>query len=81
MSYLSNVQLFGEFDRDTLYRSEGALYLSAVQQILNSASDQESATVRRMWSLYNAAVRDFYDMDYYGMVVKAQRAYQLALGL
>lgn len=80
MSYMSNVQLFGEFDRDTLYRNEGILYLKAVEQIMGSRDG--SPEVRAgIWALYQGAIRDFYNMNYYGMVTKAQQAYKLASSL
>jgi len=80
MSYLSNVQLFGTFDRDSLYRHEGILYLNAVKQIMRSRNG--SPEVRAgIWALYKKAIEDFYNMNYYGMVTKAQQAYQLALSL
>jgi len=80
MSYISNVQHFGEFDRDTLYRNEGVLYLNAVEQIMDSTGG--SPQVRAgIWALYQVAIKDFYDMNYYGMVTKAQQAYKLASSL
>jgi hypothetical protein len=78
MSYLSNVQLFGVFDRDTLYRSEGMLYLKAVKQMMGSMWGLWDPTIGLIWFLYNGAIQDFYNMNYFGMVIKAQQAYKLA---
>jgi hypothetical protein len=78
MSYLSNVQLFGQFDRDTLYRNEGVLYLEAVEQKLGSMPNPKGLLIEKIWFLYQEAISAFYRMDYYGMVVKAHQAYQLA---
>jgi hypothetical protein len=78
MSYLSNVQLFGVFNRDSIYRYEGVVYLKTVKQMMCSAWNQRDVTSRLVWFLYNEAIKDFYSMNYYGMVVKAQQAYKLA---
>jgi hypothetical protein len=81
MSYVSNAQHFGQFNKDSLYRDEGAMYLQAVAQILRSHPNPNNPLFAEILSYRMKAVRAFYLMDYYGMVFNAHQSYLLASSL
>jgi hypothetical protein len=84
MGYMANVGHFSIFDKDTLYRNEGAMYMKAVKQLADELSWKD--LTRKDWknlmdafAKWDQAVSLFKQMQYRKMVALALQAYRTML--
>jgi hypothetical protein len=86
MGYMANIGHFGIFDKDTLYRNEGAMYMKAVKQmekelVWKDLTRQDWKNLMDAFVKWNLAISSFKQMKYYRMVTLAMQAYKLMLNV
>ncbi len=75
MNYMANVGHFGVFDRDELYRNEGAMYMKAVKEMkleinMDELSPQDKRDVRKALEYWERAKSAFKVMEYYELMLE-----------
>ena len=84
MNYMANVGHFGVFNKDTLYRHEGAMYMKAVKDMMEEIvweelSPQDYRKLANVLVHWGQAMLAFKKMEYYCMVYRAMQSYEQML--